>query len=54
MKDAAIAPETESFLLVDTFKRSGTTTISEDDGRLWEMWPKLQRLKAEKEDWTGQ
>lgn len=40
---------TESFLMVVKFNRSGTTTITEDDGHLWEMWQNLQRLKKEKE-----
>lgn len=43
------AERTESMLMVNKFNRDGTVIPTEKDGRLWEMWKKLQKLKKEKE-----
>ena len=43
------AKKTESFLMVTKFNRDSTVTIEENDGHLWDLWQKVQRLKKEKE-----
>lgn len=43
------AERIESALMISQFNRDGTVTPTKKDGRRWEMWQNIQRLKKEKE-----
>ena len=46
----ANAEHIESALMVGKFNRKSTVIIDENDGKSWEMWKKLQKMKKERKD----